>query len=42
MGIDGIMYAGPIADFMAAAVSAVLLVKEVKAMKKLSREALEA
>lgn len=42
MGIDGIMYAGPIADFMAAAVSAVLLVKEVKATKKLSREAREA
>ena len=36
------MYAGPIADFMAAAVSAVLLIKEVKAMRKLIREAREA
>ena len=39
MGIDGILYAGPIADFMAVAVSAVLLVKEVKSMRKLIREA---
>ena len=39
MGIDGIMYAGPIADFMAALVSMVLLINEVKAMRKLSREA---
>ena len=42
MGIDGIMYAGPIEDFMAAAVSAVLLVKEVKAMRELIRDDREA
>lgn len=33
-GIDGIMYAGPIADFMAASISGVLLVKEVKLMNQ--------
>lgn len=32
IGIDGIMYAGPIADFLAAVVSAVLLRKELKYM----------
>ena len=39
MGIDGIVYAGPFADFMAAAVSAVLIINEVKAMRKLNHEA---
>lgn len=34
LGIDGIMYAGPIADFMAAAISAVLLAKEMRTMGK--------
>jgi Na+-driven multidrug efflux pump len=29
-GIDGLMYAGPIADFIAAAVSAVLVVRELR------------
>ena len=32
MGIDGIMYAGPIADFMAALISAILLLAELKKM----------
>lgn len=32
MGIDGIMYAGPIADFLAAVISAVMLWKELKNM----------
>lgn len=35
LGIDGIMYAGPIADFMAAAISALLLMRELKNMKVL-------
>lgn len=30
MGIDGIMYAGPIADFMAALASAVLVIRELR------------
>lgn len=34
MGIDGIMYAGPVADFMAAAISAALLLLELKNMGK--------
>lgn len=38
MGIDGIMYAGPIADFMAAAVSALLLTREVRLMKSMDRD----
>lgn len=33
MGIDGVMYAGPVADFMAAVVSAVLVWKELKQKK---------
>ncbi len=33
MGIDGIMYAGPIADFLAASISAVFLFRELKKMK---------
>ena len=33
LGIDGIMYAGPIADFLAAAISAVFLFRELKKMK---------
>ena len=32
MGIDGIMYAGPIADFLAAAISACFLLWELKKM----------
>lgn len=34
MGIDGIMYAGPIADFLAAVVSAIMLRNEMKKMGK--------
>lgn len=34
LGIDGIMYAGPIADFMAAAVASVMLIKEFRIMEK--------
>lgn len=34
LGIDGIMYAGPIADFMAASVAAVMLTKEMRSMGK--------
>ena len=30
MGIDGIMYAGPVSDFMAAAVAAVMVLRELK------------
>ncbi len=37
MGIDGIMYAGPVADFAAAAVAFVMIVREYK---KLSEQAL--
>ena len=33
MGIDGIMYAGPIADFSAALVAALMLIREVRKMK---------
>lgn len=32
MGIDGIMYAGPIADFMAAAISVIMLLRELMKM----------
>ena len=32
LGIDGIMYAGPIADLMAASIAAIMLVMEVKKM----------
>lgn len=35
-GIDGIMYAGPIADFTAAVVAAAMLLYEFKQMKKLA------
>lgn len=35
LGIDGIMYAGPIADFMATAVAAFMLIREIKAMNRL-------
>lgn len=38
MGMDGIIYAGPIADFVAAAISAVFLVIEIKSMGKIRRE----
>lgn len=34
MGIDGIMYAGPIADFLAALISAVFLLQETRKMGK--------
>lgn len=30
MGIDGVMYAGPVADFLAAAVAAVMVLRELK------------
>ena len=30
MGIDGIMYAGPVADFMAAVISGVMVRRELK------------
>jgi hypothetical protein len=30
MGIDGIMYAGPVADFMAAAVTIFMITKELR------------
>ena len=35
-GIDGLMFAGPIADFLAAAIAVLMLVKEHKNMDKLS------
>ena len=35
MGIDGIMYAGPVADFMAATIGIILVYKELKEMKLL-------
>ena len=35
IGIDGIMYAGPVADLLAAVISGVMLVKEVKTMGKI-------
>ncbi|MDD2956943.1 MAG: MATE family efflux transporter [Lachnospiraceae bacterium] len=35
LGIDGILYAGPVADFMAFAVAAVMVKKEFKTMKNL-------
>lgn len=38
MGIDGIVFAGPIADFAAAGISVVLLGFELKNMEKLRRE----
>ena len=34
MGIDGIMYAGPVADFLAALIAATLLTCELKKMGK--------
>lgn len=36
MGIDGIVYAGPIADFLAAAISSVMLTWEFRNMSKMS------
>lgn len=30
MGIDGIMYAGPVADFLAAAVAGIMVMRELK------------
>ena len=32
MGIDGIMYAGPVADLLAAIISSVFLINEIKKM----------
>ena len=32
MGIDGIMYAGPVADVIAAVVSVVMVVKEFRSL----------
>ena len=37
-GIDGVMYAGPVADFAAAALAAVFIVREVREMMRLERE----
>lgn len=37
MGIDGIMYAGPIADFVAAAVSVVMILTELRHMGKVNK-----
>ena len=34
-GIDGIVYAGPIADALAAVVAAIMLMRELKQMNKL-------
>ncbi len=34
MGIDGIMYAGPVADFMAAVIAGIMLYKEMKSLKE--------
>ena len=38
MGIDGIMYAGPVADFLAAAIAAVMLYKEMKRLNSVNAE----
>jgi Na+-driven multidrug efflux pump len=38
-GIDGVMYAGPVADFAAAALAAVFITREVRDMKRMEREA---
>ncbi len=38
MGIDGIVYAGPIADFLAAAVATLLIVLEFRKMKNLTNQ----
>ncbi|MDY3871176.1 MAG: MATE family efflux transporter [Clostridiaceae bacterium] len=42
LGIDGIMYAGPIADFLAASISAVFLTRELHRMKDQNQELQEA
>jgi Na+-driven multidrug efflux pump len=36
-GIDGVMYAGPLADFAAAALAALFIIREVRDMKELER-----
>jgi Na+-driven multidrug efflux pump len=36
-GIDGVMYAGPVADFAAAALAAVFITREVREMKRLEK-----
>jgi Na+-driven multidrug efflux pump len=38
-GIDGVMYAGPVADFAAAALAAVFITREVRGMKRLEKSA---
>ena len=38
IGVDGIVYAGPVADLMAACVGAVLVIFEFKDMKKLEQK----
>lgn len=38
VGIDGIMYAGPIADFMAAVVSVFMLLREMRPMRRKEQE----
>lgn len=35
VGIDGIMFAGPIADFLAAIISAIFLIQELKSFSLL-------
>ena len=40
MGIDGIMYAGPVADFVAAAVASAMIITEFKIIGKMSDESL--
>jgi putative MATE family efflux protein len=37
-GIDGVMYAGPVADFAAASLAAFFIVREIRDMKRLERE----
>jgi len=41
-GIDGIVYAGPIADAMAAIVAGFMLIRELKQMDRLSKEQMAA
>ncbi len=42
LGIDGVMYAGPVADGMAALVAILLVSREMKLLKKLERETIPA
>ncbi len=41
VGIDGIMYAGPIADILAVIISGIMVALEFKNMKKLERDSLQ-